>query len=141
MSCLVLKEWGTCAKPEKTLGTRLSNVLPNYQQQLNYLTRAQKREDKRECKQPCINQKGAITAMATLDDNWQTKRSTISERTKFIFNNELLSDVIKLLFCLRTGLVMRLKNRFPTRKSKATPKTSPDNELLSDVIKLLFCLR
>ena len=31
--------------------------------------------------------------MATLDDNWQTKRSTISQRTKFIFNNELLSDV------------------------------------------------
>ena len=31
--------------------------------------------------------------MATLDDNWQTKRSTISERTKFTFNNELLSDV------------------------------------------------
>ena len=31
--------------------------------------------------------------MATRDDNWQTKRSTISERTKFIFNNELLSDV------------------------------------------------
>ena len=31
--------------------------------------------------------------MATLDDNWQTKRSTISERTKFIFNDELLSDV------------------------------------------------
>ena len=31
--------------------------------------------------------------MATLDDNWQTKSSTISERTKFIFNNELLSDV------------------------------------------------
>ena len=31
--------------------------------------------------------------MATLDDNWQTKRPTISERTKFIFNNQLLSDV------------------------------------------------
>ena len=31
--------------------------------------------------------------MATLDDNWQTKRPTISERTKFIFNTELLSDV------------------------------------------------
>ena len=31
--------------------------------------------------------------MATLDENWQTKRPTISERTKFIFNNELLSDV------------------------------------------------
>ena len=31
--------------------------------------------------------------MATLDDNWQTKRPTISERTTFIFNNELLSDV------------------------------------------------
>ena len=44
-----------------------------------------KRERWRECKLciPC-NQKGAITAMATLDDNWQTKRSTICERTKFI---------------------------------------------------------
>ena len=31
--------------------------------------------------------------MATFDDNWQTKRRTISKRTKFIFNNELLSDV------------------------------------------------
>ena len=31
--------------------------------------------------------------MATLDDNWQTKRPSISERTKFVFNNELLSDV------------------------------------------------
>ena len=31
--------------------------------------------------------------MATCDDNWQTKRPTISGRTKFIFNNELLSDV------------------------------------------------
>ena len=31
--------------------------------------------------------------MATLGDNWQTKRPSISERTKFIFNNELLSDV------------------------------------------------
>ena len=31
--------------------------------------------------------------MATFDDNWQTKCPTISERTKFIFNNELLSDV------------------------------------------------
>ena len=31
--------------------------------------------------------------MATFDDNWQTKRPTISERTKYIFNNELLSDV------------------------------------------------
>ena len=30
---------------------------------------------------------------ATFDDNWQTKRHTISERTNFIFNNELLSDV------------------------------------------------
>ena len=30
--------------------------------------------------------------MATFDDNWQTKRPTISERTKFIFNSEFLSD-------------------------------------------------
>ena len=32
-------------------------------------------------------------SMATFDDNWQTKHPTISERTKFIFNNELLSDI------------------------------------------------
>ena len=32
-------------------------------------------------------------SMATFDDNWQTKRPTVSGRTKFIFNNELLSDV------------------------------------------------
>ena len=31
--------------------------------------------------------------MATFNDNWQTKLPTISERTKFIFNNDLLSDV------------------------------------------------
>ena len=34
-----------------------------------------------------------VIRMATFDDNWQTKRTTISERTKFIFNSELLSDV------------------------------------------------
>ena len=34
-----------------------------------------------------------VIRMATFDDNWQTKRPTISERNKFIFNNELLSDV------------------------------------------------
>ena len=75
-------------KPEKTLGTRLRKV--------SYLRG--KREDKRERKQPCINQKGTITAMAALDDNWQTKRPTISQRTKFIFNNELLSDVKFVVF-------------------------------------------
>ena len=31
--------------------------------------------------------------MAQIDENWQTKCSSISQRTKFIFNNELLSDV------------------------------------------------
>ena len=34
-----------------------------------------------------------VIRMATFDDNWQTKRPTISKRTKYIFNNELLSDV------------------------------------------------
>ena len=34
-----------------------------------------------------------VSKMATVDDNWQTKHPTIIERTKFIFNNELLSDV------------------------------------------------
>ena len=33
------------------------------------------------------------TTMASVEENWQTKRSTIVERTAFIFNNELLSDV------------------------------------------------
>ncbi|XP_078348836.1 BTB/POZ domain-containing protein 6-like [Oculina patagonica] len=31
--------------------------------------------------------------MAAVEENWQTKRSTIKSRTAFIFNNELLSDV------------------------------------------------
>ena len=31
--------------------------------------------------------------MAAVEENWQTKRSTIVERTAFIFNNQLLSDV------------------------------------------------
>ena len=31
--------------------------------------------------------------MASVGENWQTKRSTIVERTTFIFNNQLLSDV------------------------------------------------
>ena len=32
-------------------------------------------------------------AMAFVEENWQMKRPTIKERTTFIFNNELLSDV------------------------------------------------
>ena len=31
--------------------------------------------------------------MAKVDENWQTKYPSISQRTKFVFNNELLSDV------------------------------------------------
>ena len=31
--------------------------------------------------------------MAAVDENWQTKRSTIKERTAFLYNNELMSDV------------------------------------------------
>ena len=31
--------------------------------------------------------------MASVEENWQTKSSSISERTKFVFNKELLSDV------------------------------------------------
>ena len=50
--------------------------------------------------------------MATLDDNWQTKRPTISERTKFIFNNELLSDV---KFVVPASL-----NESESRKSRKT---------------------
>ena len=34
-----------------------------------------------------------MPSLKSFDDNWQTIRPTICERTKFIFNNELLSDV------------------------------------------------
>ena len=34
-----------------------------------------------------------LTSLRSFDDNWQTKRPNISERTKFMFNNELLSDM------------------------------------------------
>ena len=40
--------------------------------------------------------------MAVAEENWQTKRSTIVERTTFIFNNELLSDV-KFVVPVSTG--------------------------------------
>ena len=50
--------------------------------------------------------------MATFDDNWQTKRQTISERTKFICNNELLSDV---KFVVPASL-----NESESRKSRKT---------------------
>ena len=40
--------------------------------------------------------------MAVVDETWQTKRSTIVERTTFIFNNELLSDV-KFVVPVSTG--------------------------------------
>ena len=75
--CNSKKEWAACAKPAKTLGTRLTNG---------------KVDEVDESANQKVSE-GAITAMATLDDNWQTKHPTISERTKFIFNNELLSDV------------------------------------------------
>ena len=40
--------------------------------------------------------------MAVVEENWQTKRSTIVERTTFIFNNKLLSDV-KFVVPVSTG--------------------------------------
>ena len=40
--------------------------------------------------------------MEVVEYNWQTKRSTIVERTTFIFNNELLSDV-KFVVPVSTG--------------------------------------
>ena len=53
----------------------------------------------------------SLTAMAILDDNWQSKCPTISQRTKFIFNNELLSDVT-------FELVPASHNESETRKSQ-----------------------
>ena len=40
--------------------------------------------------------------MAAVEETWQTKRPTIVERTTFIFNNELLSDV-KFVLPVSTG--------------------------------------
>ena len=40
--------------------------------------------------------------MAVVEENWQTKRSTVLERTTFIFDNELLSDV-KFVVPVSTG--------------------------------------
>ena len=31
--------------------------------------------------------------MPLVEENWQTKRSTVRARTKFVFNNDLFSDV------------------------------------------------
>ena len=40
--------------------------------------------------------------MAVVEENWQTKWSTIVERTMFIFNNQLLSNV-KFVALMSTG--------------------------------------
>ena len=40
--------------------------------------------------------------MMAAEENWQTKLSTIVEKTAFIFNNELLSDV-KFVISLPNG--------------------------------------
>ena len=40
--------------------------------------------------------------MAAVEENWQTKRSTVVERITFVFNNELLSDV-KFVVPVSTG--------------------------------------
>ena len=52
--------------------------------------------------------------MAVVKENWQTKRSTILERTTFIFNNELLSDV-KFVVPVSTG-VSENKKVIPAHK-------------------------
>ena len=53
---------------------------------------------------------GAMASLRSFDDNWQTKRPNISERTKFMFNNELLSDV--------KFVVPALHNQSESRKSR-----------------------
>lgn len=42
-------------------------------------------------------------AAVAADEDWQTTRPTITERTKFIFNNQLLSDVKFIVPILRVG--------------------------------------
>jgi len=41
--------------------------------------------------------------MAEIEENWQTKTSTVRERTAFLFNNELLSDVKFVVPCSVEG--------------------------------------
>ncbi len=53
--------------------------------------------------------------MAAVEENWQTKRSTILERTTFIFNNELLSDV-KFVVRVSTGESESIKKVIPAHK-------------------------
>ena len=65
--------------------------------------------------------------MATLDDNWQTERLTISERTKFIFNNQLLSDV--------TFVVPASHNEIRSRKSQ---KCIPAHKFLLTISSPVF---
>ena len=58
--------------------------------------------DKHRCVKRLIVRRSRNATMAVVEDNWQTKRSTIVERTSFIFNNELLSDV-KFVVPVSTG--------------------------------------
>ena len=65
--------------------------------------------------------------MAVVQENWQTKRSTIVERTTFIFNNELLSDV-KFVVPLSTG----------ESKSKKVKKVIPAHKFVLAISSPVF---
>ena len=66
--------------------------------------------------------------MATLNNNWQTKHPAISQRTKFIFNNELLSDV--------KFIVPSSHNESEGRKSQ---KCIPAHKFILAISSPVFC--
>ena len=53
--------------------------------------------------------------MAVVEETWQTKRSTIAERTTFIFNNQLLSDV-QFVVPLSTDESESIKKAIPAHR-------------------------
>ena len=60
-------------------------------------------------------QKQRKTTMAVVEETWQTKRSTIAERTTFIFNNQLLSDV-QFVVPLSTDESESIKKAIPAHR-------------------------
>ena len=61
--------------------------------------------------------------MMAAEENWQTKLSTIVEKTAFIFNNELLSDV-KFVVSLPNG-GGESKKAIPAHKSDNVTRSVP----------------
>ena len=71
------------------------------------------------------------------EENWQTKLSTIAEKTAFIFNKELLREggghLLALFFFSSAGSFLKQVNRSQMRQVLAQKSSNIDNRMSTGV--------